>query len=111
MQDSGFTFSDRSANPLDEIIRDDLNQDLRVCISHLPLDQRIVIILRDVQGLSYEDIATILKLNLGTVKSRISRARERIRKMMYRRHGTNLEELNSFPGVNYVRKENHTDDL
>jgi RNA polymerase sigma-70 factor (ECF subfamily) len=40
---------------------------------------RSVIVMRDIQDLAYEEIATILKLPMGTVKSQISRARARLR--------------------------------
>lgn len=41
----------------------------------LPLDFRLVVVLRDIQGLSYEEIAESLEISLGTVKSRLSRGR------------------------------------
>jgi RNA polymerase sigma-70 factor (ECF subfamily) len=49
------------------------------CISILEQDFREVLVLRDMQEFSYEEISSILKLALGTVKSRLSRARESIR--------------------------------
>lgn len=49
---------------------------LQEAINHLPLEYRIAIILREIQGLSYEEIAQTLKCSIGTVKSRIFRARE-----------------------------------
>lgn len=48
-------------------------------IAALPLDQKTLVILRDVEGLSYEEVATITNLNLGTVKSKLARGRERLR--------------------------------
>lgn len=45
----------------------------------LPTEFKMVVTLRDVEGLSYEDIAEITGLNLGTVKSRIARARTDLR--------------------------------
>ena len=44
-------------------------------LDNLPFDYRIVVILRDIEGMSYEDIAETLKLSLGTVKSRLWRGR------------------------------------
>jgi RNA polymerase sigma-70 factor, ECF subfamily len=44
-------------------------------LSALPLDFRMVVILRDIEGMSYEEIAEALHLSLGTVKSRLSRGR------------------------------------
>lgn len=48
-------------------------------ITTLPDDQRIVLVLSDVRGLSYEEIAVMTRSNLGTVKSRLSRARAKLR--------------------------------
>jgi len=51
-------------------------------ITTLPDDQRIVLVLSDVQGMSYEEIAEITNSNLGTVKSRLSRARGKLREYL-----------------------------
>ncbi len=49
-------------------------------IKLLPEDQRVCVILRDIQGFSYMEICSILNCSLGTVKSRISRGRRNLRK-------------------------------
>ena len=51
---------------------------LRQALDDLPLDARQLIVLRDIRGMSYDEIAEALDLPLGTVKSRISRAREKL---------------------------------
>lgn len=48
-------------------------------IAALPEDLRSALVLRDVQGFSYEEISAILQVPIGTTKSRISRAREKLR--------------------------------
>jgi len=50
----------------------------------LPIEQRAVLVLFDVHGLSYDEVATALGTNLGTVKSRLSRARGRLRDYLVR---------------------------
>ena len=61
-------------------------------ITTLPDDQRIVLVLSDVQGLSYEEIADATNSNLGTVKSRLSRARAKLREFL-QAHGELLPEV------------------
>lgn len=51
-------------------------------LSHLPLEFRVVIILRDIEGLSYEEVAEALKISLGTVKSRLWRGRSEMKKQL-----------------------------
>ncbi len=51
-------------------------------LASLDEDQRVVVVLRDVEGQSYEDIAAITGLELGTVKSRIHRARHRLKQFL-----------------------------
>jgi RNA polymerase sigma-70 factor (ECF subfamily) len=55
--------------------RSELEAALHRAIAELPDDRRIVVVLRDLEGLSYEDIARTLGLELGTVRSRLHRAR------------------------------------
>ncbi|HHX14239.1 MAG TPA: RNA polymerase sigma factor [Clostridiales bacterium] len=52
------------------------------CLNRLPVEHKEIIILRDIQGFSYEEISQILELNLGTVKSRINRARLCLREIV-----------------------------
>ena len=52
---------------------------LTVALDALPFDQRTVIILREVEGLSYDEIAEALDIAVGTVKSRLTRARQALR--------------------------------
>lgn len=55
---------------------------LQKCLMELSAKLRTVIILKEVEGLTYEEIAEILDISMGTVKSRISRAREELRVSM-----------------------------
>ena len=72
-------FVDGRESPEERVVRGDVHRLLQQGISELPEDQRIVLVLADVQGLSYEEIATATRANLGTVKSRLNRARLRLR--------------------------------
>jgi RNA polymerase sigma-70 factor (ECF subfamily) len=51
-------------------------------LRRLPVQQRVAIIMRDVEGLSYEEIAELLQVSLGTVKSRIARGREELKRRL-----------------------------
>ena len=70
------------------VILSDENRALEKMIEELPAQLREVILLRDVDGYSYEEIAQILQTALGTVKSRLYRAREMLRKK-WKEHGEN----------------------
>lgn len=74
--------ADSDPTPEERAENVELGDVLREAIAGLPHDQRLAIILRDVQGLDYEEIAEATNSNLGTVKSRINRARSRLRKVL-----------------------------
>lgn len=71
--------TDEGESPQDYVERRELNALLEEAIGSLPDDQRTVIVLCDVEGYSYEEIAEITGVAMGTVKSRISRARSKVR--------------------------------
>lgn len=73
-------FPSSEAGPEEEYLRRELQQVVLQALASLAEDYRIVLTLRDIQGHTYEEIAEITELNLGTVKSRISRARTALRK-------------------------------
>lgn len=68
-----------SPSPLQLLEEDDLRRRLEACLSRLPSAWRIVLTLRDVDARSYEEIATLAGLALGTVRSRLARARMALR--------------------------------
>ena len=70
---------DGSESPDEYVERMELSSFIEVGIRSLPPDQRLVLILCDVHGYSYEEIAEITDYPMGTVKSRISRARTKLR--------------------------------
>jgi RNA polymerase sigma-70 factor, ECF subfamily len=61
-----------------------LDKILQKALDKIPNQYREAVILRDIQELSYEEIADILKTNVGTVKSRINRGREQLKKILGR---------------------------
>ncbi|HLZ63948.1 MAG TPA: sigma-70 family RNA polymerase sigma factor, partial [Ktedonosporobacter sp.] len=65
-------------NP-EELVLQSMNHDLlREALEQLPVEFREVIILRELEGLSYKEIAAIIAVPLGTVMSRLARARKRL---------------------------------
>jgi RNA polymerase sigma-70 factor (ECF subfamily) len=64
---------------LDRMERRDVQRKVQDCIEALEPDFREVIILRDMQDFSYEEIGNMLKVREGTVKSRLFRAREAVK--------------------------------
>ena len=73
---------DERSRPDDDLMDDELRTVIEKAIATLPDKYRAPIILRDVEGKSYDQIAEILKLGLGTTKSRISRARRLLREKL-----------------------------
>jgi RNA polymerase sigma-70 factor (ECF subfamily) len=62
----------------------ELSRSLQSALAELPEEQRTAVVLCDVDGLDYAEIAVVMQSSLGTVKSRISRARLKLREIMQR---------------------------
>jgi len=73
------SLTDPGESPEEYAVRQELNRAIQVGIGTLPPEQRIALVLSDVQGLSYQEIAEVTGASLGTVKSRLSRARGKMR--------------------------------
>ena len=71
--------TDPDESPEEHALRQELSKVIQVGIGTLPTEQRITLILSDIQGFSYQEIAAISGVSLGTVKSRLSRARGKLR--------------------------------
>ena len=69
---------DKRCKPLEKCLSNELDSLIKREMQQLPDYFRVPIVLRELQGLSYDEIAQITKTNVGTVKSRISRARSRL---------------------------------
>ncbi len=74
-----------SESPEEYALRRELGRVLSEGLTRLPEEQRLVVTLSDVQGLSYEEIAEVACCSLGTVKSRLNRGRARLRDFMMQR--------------------------
>ena len=74
-----FDVADFDSNPQDKMLYSELDIIIKNSIHNLPLHYKIPIALREIQGLSYDEISNITKTSIGTVKSRIARARNLIK--------------------------------
>jgi RNA polymerase sigma-70 factor (ECF subfamily) len=85
-EDSSATFADLVAatdrDPAQETVTSEFTTLVAACMERLDPKHREILIMRNVQDLSYEEIARSLGINVGTVKSRIARAREYLRNLL-----------------------------
>ena len=77
--DHSTMLQDEAESPEEYALRQDLGRAIQSGLDVLPEDQRTTLILSDIQGFSYEEIAQATSVSLGTVKSRLSRGRARLR--------------------------------
>ena len=82
MLENGFSPSDESDTPEQSSLRSEQRRVLERAIAELPEDMRAAIVQRDIPGCSYDEIAHALDANVGTIKSRISRGREKLRAVL-----------------------------
>ena len=81
--------------PDDRLLRAELADQLQRRLQDLPPDQRLVVVLRDIEGYSYEEIGVATGWPIGTVKSRLSRARARLRVVL---RGEHMRDRSVSPG-------------
>lgn len=74
--------ADPDDTPEEKVLRDDTIQTVRDAIDELPPIYREVLLLCDIEGKSYAETAELLSLDMGTVKSRLSRARKNLKKIL-----------------------------
>lgn len=77
--DHSALIADPAPSPEQQVLRQELEAAITAGIQAMPYDQRVILILADVQGLSYQEIAEVTGVSLGTVKSRLNRGRARLR--------------------------------
>ena len=73
---------DSSAMPEEKVLNKEVSEVIRQAMLKLPEQFRTAIVLREVEGLSYEEIAVITQTEMGTVKSRIARARTKLQELL-----------------------------
>jgi len=72
-------FPDSNPGPDEDLLRREMRERIQATIDILPPKFKLVLVMRDIQGLSYEEIARILDKPEGTVKSRVNRARNKFK--------------------------------
>jgi RNA polymerase sigma-70 factor (ECF subfamily) len=81
-QDTPHQFEDVGETPSDRSLRNELAREIERGLQVLEPEQRLVIILSDIQGMNYDEIAQTTGWPLGTVKSRLSRGRAQLRDIL-----------------------------
>ncbi len=73
---------DSHVNPDEQVLNREISVVIREAMAKLPEQFRVAIVLRELEGLTYEEIAVITKTEMGTVKSRIARARMKLQDLL-----------------------------
>lgn len=80
--DSPRWLADPSASPEEQLDQAELEHAIQHCLDALPTDFKTVVVLADIQGLDYTEVARAVRVPLGTIKSRLARARLRLRECL-----------------------------
>jgi RNA polymerase sigma factor (sigma-70 family) len=89
--DGDLDMPDAALDPEEQMLQQHTVTRVRSALEQLPVDFREVLVLREIEGLSYKEIAAVLNIPIGTVMSRIARGRERLMNIL--RLATNMEAL------------------
>ena len=91
---------DQGSSPFDDCARGEIKEQVEAALAQVAEPYRTALVLRDMEELSYEEIAEITQSTMGTVKSRITRGREQLKKQLERY----LRELNPQVASNPLRR-------
>jgi len=80
--DSPRWLADPGMTPAQKSEADELEHAIQHCLNNLPLEFKTVVIMADIQGMDYTEVATSVRVPLGTIKSRLARARLRLRECL-----------------------------
>lgn len=101
------TLTDDAVSPYQEAANQELRAAVQGALAEIPVVFRSVVILRDVEDLSYEEIAEVLRIRVGTVKSRLARGREFLRPKLARYLETHRSQAEAAEGAEApVRADN-----
>ncbi|HEV3041304.1 MAG TPA: sigma-70 family RNA polymerase sigma factor [Candidatus Angelobacter sp.] len=99
------TLVDKAESPFEQVAHEEVRARVDQELQHVSEPYRTTVILRDIEGLSYEEIAEVLQVSLGTVKSRLIRGREALKKRLESfvcqlgsEFGTKIRECSSSSG-------------
>ncbi len=73
---------DKGESPFEQVAHEEIRSRVEKELQQVPEPYRTTVVLRDIEGLSYEEIAEVLQISLGTVKSRLIRGREALKKRL-----------------------------
>jgi RNA polymerase sigma-70 factor (ECF subfamily) len=99
--DSPRWLADPNMTPAQKSEADELEHAIQHCLDTLPTEFRTVVVLADIQGMDYSEVATAARVPLGTIKSRLARARLRLRECL-----RGFEEL--LPSAFRLQKEGNS---
>ena len=85
----GETLSSNEESPEDHALRQDLGKSINRGLGELQPDQRMAVVLVDIEGFTYDEAADAMEVSIGTVKSRLNRGRGRLREWLV----ANVEQL------------------
>jgi RNA polymerase sigma-70 factor (ECF subfamily) len=89
-QSVGATLADGGCSPFDYTAQAEVRERVEAALRQVPEAFRSVVVLREIEGFAYEEIAEILQVNLGTVKSRLMRGRAALRALLAPEDGEQL---------------------
>ncbi|HZQ22798.1 MAG TPA: sigma-70 family RNA polymerase sigma factor [Terriglobales bacterium] len=94
-------FVDHRDTPFDNVAHEEVRAKVELELANVPEPYRTTLILRDLEEMSYEEIAEVTEVSLGTVKSRLTRGREALRKRL----ASYIDEVGPELGLNRSGKE------